>query len=120
MTDRNSWGGQPRKDSWGAAPGTAGHAGSGLAPRKETSTGKRAGVIAAAIASVIALAGGLAWAAVAVSGGNRVSRCCCRKFFKLHFVDAYYLKRYYLNPYYSVSAGRKHCCGFGDSSHEVV
>lgn len=73
MTDRNSWGGQPRNDSWGAAPGTAGHAGSGLAPRKETSTGKRAGVIAVAIASVVALAGGLAWAAVAVSGGETES-----------------------------------------------
>ncbi|MDK8846272.1 hypothetical protein QP888_07115 [Corynebacterium sp. MSK297] len=73
MTDRNSWGGQPRNDSWGAAPGTAGHAGSGLAPRKETSAGKRAGVIAVAIASVVALAGGLAWAAVAVSGGETES-----------------------------------------------
>lgn len=73
MTDRNSWGGQPRNNSWGAAQGAAGHAGSGPAPGKETSTGKRAGVIAAAIASVIALAGGLAWAAVAVSGDETES-----------------------------------------------
>ncbi len=73
MTDRNSWGGQPRNNSWGATPGAAGHAGSGPAASKGTSTGKRGGVIAAAIASVIALAGGLAWAVAAVSGDETES-----------------------------------------------